>query len=64
LVLKGSCAGTFAVPKEWTDKGNPSSFSPSNSSPPILDFRCLFDLKQLAQKITKSRKKRVDNEIE
>jgi len=63
LILKGSSLGTFAVPEEWTDKNSFTADSPCNSHLPILDFKCLLDLRQLIKKITKARKKRVDNEV-
>jgi hypothetical protein len=63
LILQGSCLGTFAVPQEWTDKGNPPVYKPRNTNPPFLDFRCLLDLRQLLKKLIIEEKKRVDNEI-
>jgi hypothetical protein len=48
--------GTFAVPEEWTDKNGFPGDSPGNGPLPILDFKCLLDLRQLIKKITKGRK--------
>ena len=50
--------GTFAVPEEWTDKNGFPGDSPGNGHLPILDFKCLLDLRQLIKKITKGRKKK------
>jgi hypothetical protein len=58
LVLQGSCLGTFAVPQEWTDKDNPPVCKPHNKNPPVLDFRCLLDLRRLLKKIDKRREKK------
>jgi hypothetical protein len=55
--------GTFAVPKEWTDKNSPSGDKPCNGHLPILDFQCLLDLRQLVKKMARGSKKRVDNEV-
>jgi hypothetical protein len=56
--------GTFTVPEEWTDKNSFSVDNPCNSHLPILDFKCLLDLRQLIKNIAEGRKKkRIDNEV-
>jgi hypothetical protein len=53
--------GTFAVPEQWTDQGNPPVSKSCNNNLPILDFQCLLDLRQIVKNIDK-KKKSVDNE--
>jgi hypothetical protein len=48
--------GTFAVPKEWTDKGNPLDDSARRKAP-ILDFRCLLALKEIIRSLDSTQKK-------
>src|SRR5439155_26046836 len=47
LVLQGSPRGTFAVPKEWTDRADPPSFNTSNGELPIFELGCLLALVEL-----------------
>ena len=56
LVLRGSTMGTFAVPKEWTDKGNPLDDSAQRDAP-ILDFRCLLTLRDIIHSLDSTQKK-------
>ena len=61
LVLRGSNMGTFAVPKEWTDKGNPLDDSARRKAH-ILDFRCLLALKEIICSLDSTKKKRLTSE--
>ncbi|MFC1816142.1 DUF5372 family protein [Thermodesulfobacteriota bacterium] len=57
LVLRGSTMGTFAVPKEWTDKGNPLNDDSEQRNAPILDFRCLLTLRDIIHSLDSTQKK-------
>jgi hypothetical protein len=48
--------GTFAVPKEWTDKGNPLEDSAQRNAP-ILDVRYLLALRDLIRSLDSTQKK-------
>lgn len=46
LVLQGSSRGTFAVPREWTDRADPCTAHSLDHQPPILDAQRLLVLAQ------------------
>jgi hypothetical protein len=52
LFLKGSYRGTFAVPREWTDKADPSIYYSLGIHSPILDFRCLLKLIDVTENLS------------
>ena len=56
LVLQGSPRGTFAVPKEWTDRADPPSFNTSNGELPIFDLGCLLALVELITQLEHGKK--------
>lgn len=60
LVLQGSSRGTFAVPREWTDQGEPCTSFSQNQQPPIFDPRRLLDLAELIRHL--EHEKNVDNQ--
>lgn len=47
VILQGSYRGTFAVPREWTDRADPDPYGGSDVSAPILSIRCLLALAEL-----------------
>ena len=49
--LRGPRYGTFAVPLEWTSKAPPWPCEHLGIAPPILDFRRLLELVDLAQQL-------------
>jgi hypothetical protein len=51
LILCGSSRSTFAVPRSWTDRADPSPWAVLDHPPPILDAFCLFDLHLLLQQL-------------
>jgi len=57
LILQGSCFGTFAVPREWTNKGIPSPFVTSQNNAPILDFQSLLAISEILDKINQKMSK-------
>jgi hypothetical protein len=57
LILQGTSHGTFAVPREWTDRADPSPVAALGISPlPILDGLCLRQLAELIALLRRSRK--------
>ena len=53
IILQGSYRGTFAVPREWTDQADPSSYDQLDIRAPILCFRRLLTLAELIEQIGK-----------
>jgi len=53
IILQGSDSGTLAVPREWTDQADPSTYDRLDICAPILCFRCLLDLTKLIEQIEK-----------
>ena len=49
IILQGSYRGTFAVPREWTDQADPSSYAQLDIHAPILCFRRLLTLIELIE---------------
>lgn len=60
-MLEGSCLGTFAVLKEWTNKAPPTPDTDHPENLPILDFKSLVDLKAVVAHLESILKKGVDN---
>jgi hypothetical protein len=57
LILQGTAHGTFAVPREWTDRDDPSPMALLGiSPPPFLDGSCLLHLAELISLLKRSRK--------
>jgi Family of unknown function (DUF5372) len=54
LILRGTGRGTFAVPRAWTDRADPSPLAVLGLQAPILDPHCLLALRQLLQQLTLS----------
>jgi len=53
IILQGSYRGTFAVPREWTNQADPSSYAQLDIRAPILCFRRLLTLTELIEQIGK-----------
>ena len=51
LILLGSSRGTFSVPKEWTDRADPSPHNSLNEPAPLFDGHCLLALVTLIQEL-------------
>jgi len=60
LILEGSCLGTFAVPREWTDQALPIPLVFLGQEGCLLEFESLMGLSALLRKIRSSPKKGVD----
>ena len=57
LILQGTSHGSFAVPREWTDRADPSPVAVLGiSPPPFLDGSCLVQLAELVFLFKRSRK--------
>lgn len=57
LILQGTSHGTFAVPREWTDRADPPPVAMLGvSPPPFLDGPCLLQLAELVCLLKLSRK--------
>jgi len=57
LILQGTSHGTFAVPREWTDRADPLPIAILGiSAPPFLDGHCLLQLAELVSLLQRSRK--------
>jgi hypothetical protein len=55
-VLKGSDAGTFAVPRQWTDQDSSYAQLGPCDKAPILDYQCLLALKEIIVTLTEPKK--------
>ena len=51
LILQGSGSGTFAVPRDWTDRADPLLFGSSRDAAPILSVPRLIELAQLLSRL-------------
>ncbi len=60
LVLQGSSRGTFAVPREWTDRADPCTAHSLDHHPLLFDARCLLALTQFIRQ--SEHEKDVDNQ--
>ena len=47
LVLKGSEAGTFAVPRDWTDRACPDAYSDANVAHDFLRLETLLEVVEI-----------------
>jgi len=47
LVLKGSEAGTFSVPRDWTDRGHPDAYRDANVAPCFLRLETLLQVVEI-----------------
>ena len=57
LILQGTSHGTFAVPREWTDRADPPPVAVLGiSPPPFLDGSCVLQLSELVSLLKRSRK--------
>jgi len=57
LILQGTSQGTFAVPREWTDRADPPPMAVLGiSALPFLDGHCLLHLAELVSLLKPSRK--------
>ena len=57
LILQGTSHGTFAVPREWTDRADPLPVTVLGISPlPCLEGRCLLQLAELVSLLKQSKK--------
>ena len=54
LVLKGSEAGTFAVPRAWTDRTEPDPYHEAQIPPRFLKLEGLILVADLLQTLAKS----------
>jgi hypothetical protein len=55
LVLKGSEAGTFAVPRDWTDQARPDVYRDAGVVPHFLKLEALLSIVELSNSILKKR---------
>jgi hypothetical protein len=55
LVLKGSEAGTFAVPRDWTDQAWPDAYRDANVGPRFLKLECLLSIVEQLNSMPKKR---------
>jgi hypothetical protein len=46
-VLKGSEAGTFAVPLHWTDRARPDAYRDANVAPCFLRLETLLEVVEI-----------------
>jgi hypothetical protein len=60
LILRGSVAGTFAVPVAWTDRAPPSREAGGSHAPRVLDGGSLLQLAGLIDCLNPAADKRVD----
>jgi len=52
LILRGGAGGTFAVPKEWTNRAEPSPYAHLESPPClVVSFDQLWALAELLERI-------------
>ena len=58
LVLKGSESGTFAVPRDWTDRARPDAYRDAEVTPRFLRLESLLSIVELAK--SNSKKSEVD----
>jgi len=54
LVLKGSEAGTFAVPRAWTDRAEPDPYHEAQIPPRFLKLEGLILIAELLQTLAKN----------
>jgi len=47
LSLRGTAGGTFAVPREWTDRGDGSEYTVEGGPVVFFDFGCLLRVAEL-----------------
>jgi hypothetical protein len=52
LVLKGSDSGTFAVPRDWTDRARPERYRDAEIAPRFLEIESLLSIVELSNSIT------------
>ncbi len=55
LVLKGSEAGTFAVPRDWTDQARPDVYRDADVGPRLLKLESLLSIVELSKSLSKKR---------
>lgn len=54
VILKGSPAGTFSVPRDWTSMRSPDHYEDAGAPPTILRVECLIELARLADTLSES----------
>jgi hypothetical protein len=54
LVLKGSAAGTFAVPRAWTDRAEPDPYHEAQIAPRLLKLESLILVAELLPALANS----------
>lgn len=62
MTLRGSPDGSLTVPVGWTDRAPPSFCEDLTIEPPLLDFRCLLQLAELADNLGSNTKKDLTHE--
>ena len=53
--LQGTSYGSFAFPRDWTDKAAPDSYQDLTIAPPILDLHKIYELSQLVTILEKNK---------
>lgn len=58
LSLRGTAGGTFAVPREWTDRSDPSGYTLEGGPNIYFDFGCLLRVAELMGELRNFAKRR------
>jgi len=63
LILREPARGSFCVPREWTDRADPSLYDSLDLPPRRLDAALLLELAALLEQLTRKSEKGLHNEL-